>query len=55
MNRNKVQRMLDYELESVASKEYDPDCVPLRGNRFRRSEQITPHESTRRGVLHSSD
>lgn len=43
--------MLDLELESVASKEYDPDNVPIRGNRFRRSEQITPHTSQRLAAL----
>ena len=37
----RVQQMLDMELDSVASKEYDPSNVPLKNNRFRASYQAS--------------
>ena len=30
-NKSGAQRMLDLELASVASKEYDPENIPIRG------------------------
>ena len=34
---NRAQRLFDEEVQSVASREYDPSKLDLRGNRFRSS------------------
>ena len=39
-NKQRAQELLDLELQSVASKEYDPSNISLRGSRFRSSHQV---------------
>lgn len=39
---SRAQRLFDDEMQSVASREYDPSNLDLRGNRFRKSYQETP-------------
>mmetsp|Transcript_47953 Transcript_47953/g.63470 ORF Transcript_47953/g.63470 Transcript_47953/m.63470 type:complete len:145 (+) Transcript_47953:21-455(+) len=50
-NRARVQQLLEMELDSVASKEYDPSNVPLKGDRFRRSYQASPGSTIRSNGL----
>ena len=38
--KDRVQKMLDVEIDSVASKEYDPNNIMLRSGRFRSSHVV---------------